>query len=344
MPAGMDAEAALAYAERHTLHGLLIDVDGTIVLERYANGYDCGQAARALQRHEELLGRDRGGGARRRLARTRRTRGADVPGVVGRCTARARHAARTARAHQRHRLRRLGFGGAAVRARASHTDQRRTRRKVHLRRHSAASIRRGARTQTRAARSDAARLSARTAARPDRRTRRLVALAQRRHAAAADRRVSHRARVAEVRPLRLEPRSLERQAAGERNVARAMLHRLGGQPALRARLVARPDRHTARHRPRQRLRRPSDVPHPLRARRRRKIRPIIVVQTRRVFEAAAELRDFPNMRNRRRAGMRTRGRSRRPCRVCRRLPHSRRSSCAFRPCRRRSRVPCPCRR
>lgn len=40
MPAGMDAEAALAYAERHALHALLIEVDGTIVLERYANGYD----------------------------------------------------------------------------------------------------------------------------------------------------------------------------------------------------------------------------------------------------------------------------------------------------------------
>jgi CubicO group peptidase (beta-lactamase class C family) len=40
MPAGMDAEAALAYAERHTLHGLLIEVDGAIVFERYANGYD----------------------------------------------------------------------------------------------------------------------------------------------------------------------------------------------------------------------------------------------------------------------------------------------------------------
>ncbi len=40
MPAVMDAEAALAYAERHTLHALLIEVDGAVVLERYANGYD----------------------------------------------------------------------------------------------------------------------------------------------------------------------------------------------------------------------------------------------------------------------------------------------------------------
>ncbi len=40
MPAGMDAEAALAYAERHTLHGILIEADGETVLERYANGYD----------------------------------------------------------------------------------------------------------------------------------------------------------------------------------------------------------------------------------------------------------------------------------------------------------------
>jgi CubicO group peptidase (beta-lactamase class C family) len=40
MPAGMDADAALAYAERHTLHGLLIEVAGATILERYANGYD----------------------------------------------------------------------------------------------------------------------------------------------------------------------------------------------------------------------------------------------------------------------------------------------------------------
>jgi len=36
----MEADAALAYAERHTLHALLILVDGTPVVERYANGYD----------------------------------------------------------------------------------------------------------------------------------------------------------------------------------------------------------------------------------------------------------------------------------------------------------------
>jgi CubicO group peptidase (beta-lactamase class C family) len=40
MPAGMDVEAALAYAERHTLHVLVIEVAGAIVFERYANGYD----------------------------------------------------------------------------------------------------------------------------------------------------------------------------------------------------------------------------------------------------------------------------------------------------------------
>jgi CubicO group peptidase (beta-lactamase class C family) len=40
MPAGMDADAALAYAQRHTLYGLLIDVAGKTVFEEYANGYD----------------------------------------------------------------------------------------------------------------------------------------------------------------------------------------------------------------------------------------------------------------------------------------------------------------
>jgi CubicO group peptidase (beta-lactamase class C family) len=40
MPAVMDPAAALAYAERHTLHALLIVSGGVTVLERYANGYD----------------------------------------------------------------------------------------------------------------------------------------------------------------------------------------------------------------------------------------------------------------------------------------------------------------
>lgn len=35
----MDSDAALAYAERHGLHALVIDVDGTTVLERYGGGY-----------------------------------------------------------------------------------------------------------------------------------------------------------------------------------------------------------------------------------------------------------------------------------------------------------------
>ena len=36
----MDPHAALAYAERHTLHALLIEAGGTTVLETYAGGYD----------------------------------------------------------------------------------------------------------------------------------------------------------------------------------------------------------------------------------------------------------------------------------------------------------------
>ena len=40
MPAVMDLEAALAYAERHTLHALLVVRDGTVACERYAGGYD----------------------------------------------------------------------------------------------------------------------------------------------------------------------------------------------------------------------------------------------------------------------------------------------------------------
>ena len=40
MPAVMNPDAALAYAERHMLHALLIAVGGTVIVERYANGYD----------------------------------------------------------------------------------------------------------------------------------------------------------------------------------------------------------------------------------------------------------------------------------------------------------------
>jgi CubicO group peptidase (beta-lactamase class C family) len=36
----MNFEAGFAYAERHTLHALLIEVDGAVVFEQYANGYD----------------------------------------------------------------------------------------------------------------------------------------------------------------------------------------------------------------------------------------------------------------------------------------------------------------
>jgi hypothetical protein len=36
----MGIDAALAYAEKHTLHALLVDRDGTTLCERYANGYD----------------------------------------------------------------------------------------------------------------------------------------------------------------------------------------------------------------------------------------------------------------------------------------------------------------
>jgi CubicO group peptidase (beta-lactamase class C family) len=43
MPAAMDPEAALAYAEKHTLHALLIDVGGKTTFEHYANGYDAAQ-------------------------------------------------------------------------------------------------------------------------------------------------------------------------------------------------------------------------------------------------------------------------------------------------------------
>lgn len=36
----MNPDAALAYAEKHTLHALLIAVDGELVAEHYTNGYD----------------------------------------------------------------------------------------------------------------------------------------------------------------------------------------------------------------------------------------------------------------------------------------------------------------
>ena len=39
----MNPAAALAYAERHTLHALLIEVDGAVIFEQYANGHDAGK-------------------------------------------------------------------------------------------------------------------------------------------------------------------------------------------------------------------------------------------------------------------------------------------------------------
>jgi CubicO group peptidase (beta-lactamase class C family) len=39
MPAVMDLDAALAYAERHTLHALVVWTGGTIACERYASGH-----------------------------------------------------------------------------------------------------------------------------------------------------------------------------------------------------------------------------------------------------------------------------------------------------------------
>ena len=40
MPAGMHIEAALAYAEKHALHALLVAVGGTTIAEHYGGGYD----------------------------------------------------------------------------------------------------------------------------------------------------------------------------------------------------------------------------------------------------------------------------------------------------------------
>ena len=73
-----------------------------------------GQAARALQRHEELLGRARRRRAARRLARRRRAGRADVARLVRRREG-ARAAARSLAAHQRDRIRRLGQRRAVVR-------------------------------------------------------------------------------------------------------------------------------------------------------------------------------------------------------------------------------------
>jgi CubicO group peptidase (beta-lactamase class C family) len=39
----MNFDAGVAYAERHTLHALLVEVDGAVVFEQYANGYDAGK-------------------------------------------------------------------------------------------------------------------------------------------------------------------------------------------------------------------------------------------------------------------------------------------------------------
>ncbi len=151
----VNVDAAAAYAERHALHALLVQRGGDVVFEQLRRRLRRGQAARALQRHEELLGRARRRRAARRLARRRRAGRADAPGLVRRREG-ARAAARSLAAHQRDRLRRLGQRRAVVRCRDRRRAEGRAARDVHLRRHPAASVRRRAGAQARAARALAA--------------------------------------------------------------------------------------------------------------------------------------------------------------------------------------------
>ncbi len=128
----------------------------------------------------------------------------------------------------------FGFGGlgqrrADVRSRAGNDAQERTRNDVHLWRHRAAGFRRRARAQTRSSQPNAARLPARAHSTARRRRSREVAHPFRRYSPAADGRVSHRRKLACIRPLRV----------ARTRLARRVLHGVGGKRALRPGMVAR---------------------------------------------------------------------------------------------------------
>ena len=115
----------------------------------YGNGFDAGNATRALQRHQELLGHHRAVRASRRTAATRRA-GRRYGRIVARGSVETpRHIAHAAFADGRIRFRRIGQRGAHLRPRAGIFVEERARFDVYLRRNSAAGLRRGAGAQTR---------------------------------------------------------------------------------------------------------------------------------------------------------------------------------------------------
>ena len=203
----LNLDAALAYAERHALHALVVRQHDDVLLERYGGGYDAGKP------HALYSGTKSFWGVLAVAAQDDGLLELDEP--VAR-TIPAWNEGEKARVTLRELLQLtsgIGFGGLGAAVpdydKALATELRdEPRREVHLRRHPAASVRRRARAQARAARAHAARVPARAHPRSDRPARRLVAHAQRRHAAVADRRVRHGARVAQVRPAGARPRCL----------------------------------------------------------------------------------------------------------------------------------------
>ncbi len=285
----MNPAAALAYAERHTLHALLIDVDGAVAFEQYANGYD------AAKPHALYSGTKSFWGVTAAAAHDDGL--LDLDETVAHTIPEWAADPRRARVTLRELLALtsgIGFGGLGaavpVYERALETPikdepgEKFTYGGIPLQVFGAVLAR---------------KLAARNLTPHEYlRTRLLDPIGVRIG--------SWRALKDGTQPLPtgaflaarewakygrfiLERRAPQRPGARERSVARALLHGLDRQSALRTRLVASPAPDAARHRTRQRLRRPSHVHHPQRTRRHRKIRPIQLLEPRHIPQTLARL-------------------------------------------------------
>jgi CubicO group peptidase (beta-lactamase class C family) len=256
----MNFDAGVAYAERHTLHALLVEVDGAVVFEQYANGYDAGKPHALYSGTKSFWGVTAGAAHDDGLLDLDETVAHTIPEWA---------------ADQRRRrvtLRELlaltsgiGFGGLGaavpVYERAleapikDEPGERFTYGGIPLQVFGAVLAR---------------KLAPRDLTPHDYLRERLLD------------------------PIGVRIGSWpQRQDAGARTFARTVLHGFDRKPALRPRLVASPDRVPARDRSRQRRRRPSHVRHPHRTRRRRKIRPVQLLQTRHVPQTPPRLGVVP---------------------------------------------------
>ncbi len=123
--AGMDFEAAAAYADRYAPHALVVRRGERVVVRALRGRLRRRQAARALQRHEERSGACSRCARRTTVCSSSTSRSRDGRELARRRAQSARHAARAAAAHQRDRVRRSGERRADVRQGARGRDRRR---------------------------------------------------------------------------------------------------------------------------------------------------------------------------------------------------------------------------